>query len=118
MSRALDVLTTATEETRIKEIAKSLAEFQAASPDCNGDAMQSELLKFLRDVVEADGVLDEREELAVDAIVTVFKREKAITLDKLGRSLSDIGEQAGSAVGDLKKRLVLPQGLSRVGKSK
>lgn len=115
-SRALDVLTTATEETRIKEIAKSLAEFQAASPDCNGDAMQSELLTFLRDVVEADGILDEREELAVDAIVAVFKREKAVTLDKLSRSLSDIGEQAGSAVGDLRKRLVLPQGLPRVGK--
>lgn len=115
-SRALDVLTTATEEARIKEIAKSLAEFQAASPDCNGDAMQSELLTFLRDVVEADGILDEREELAVDAIVAVFKREKAVTLDKLSRSLSDIGEQAGSAVGDLRKRLVLPQGLPRVGK--
>ena len=115
-SHALDVLIAGAEETRVKDIAKSLAEFQAKSPDCNADAMQSELMTLLREVVEADGVLDEREELAVDAIVTVFKHEKAITLDKLGRSLSDLGEQAGSAVGGLKKRLVLPEKLPRLSK--
>ena len=109
VARALDVLIAGADETRVKAIAKALADFQAASPDCNGEAMQAELLTFLREVVQADGVLDEREELAVDAIVAVFKRENAITLSKVGKSLSDIGGQAGSAIDELKKRMARPQ---------
>jgi uncharacterized tellurite resistance protein B-like protein len=109
VARALDVLIAGADETRVKAIAKALADFQAASPDCNAEAMQAELLTFMREVVQADGVLDEREELAVDAIVAVFKRENAITLSKVGKSLSDIGEQAGSAIDVLKKRMARPQ---------
>lgn len=108
VARALDVLIAGADKARIKAIAKALADFQAANPDCNAEAMQAELLTFLREVVEADGILDEREELAVDAIVAVFKRENAITLSKVARSFSDIGGQAGSAVEDLRKRLTRP----------
>lgn len=108
VARALDLLIAGADEARVKAIAKALADFQAASPDCNAEAMQSELLTFLREVVKADGILDEREELAVDAIVAVFKRENAITLSKVGKSLSDIGAQAGSAVGEMRKRLTRP----------
>lgn len=104
-TRALDVLTASANETRVKAIAKALADFQAASLDCNGDAMQAELLKFLREVVEADGVLDEREELAVDAIVAVFKKERAVDLSKVSKSLSEINQHASSAVSGIKKRL-------------
>jgi uncharacterized tellurite resistance protein B-like protein len=108
-ARALDVLIASADENRVKSIAKALADFQTASPDCNAEAMQSELLIFLREVVQADGVLDEREELAVDAVVAVFKKENAITLSKVGKSLSDIGGQAGSAIDELKKRMARPQ---------
>jgi hypothetical protein len=105
VARALDVLLTTADDTRVKAIAKALAEFQAASPDCNAEAMQCELLAFLRDVVEADAVLDEREELAVDAIAAIFKKENAITLSKVGESLSDLGDSARSAVNGLAERL-------------
>lgn len=108
-ARALDVLIASADENRVKSIAKGLADFQTASPDCNAEAMQSELLTFLREVVQADGVLDEREELAVDAIVAVFRKENTITLSKVGKSLSDIGGQAGSAIDEFKKRMTRPQ---------
>lgn len=108
VSRALDLLISGADETRVKAIAKALADFQTASPDCNAEAMQTELVNFLREVVAADGVLDEREELAVDAVVAIFKRENAITLSKVGKSLTDIGGQAGSAVDELRKRLSRP----------
>ena len=108
VARALDVLVAGAGEARVKTIAKALADFQTASPDCNSEAMQSELVTFLREVVKADGILDEREELAVDAVVAVFKRENAITLSKIGKSLSDIGGQASSAVDEVKKRLKRP----------
>jgi hypothetical protein len=49
-----------------------------------------------------------REELALDAVVAVFKKENAITLRKVAKSMSDIGAQAGSAVDELWKRLTRP----------
>lgn len=101
---ALDILETTSDQTRVKTIAVALAQFQAANPDCNAEAMQAELLTFLREVMEADGVLDEREELAIDAITDVFQKERAITLAKVGRTFSDLGEKTGSAVSDLRKR--------------
>lgn len=101
---ALDILETTSDQTRVKAVAVALAHFQAASPDCNAEAMQSELLSFLREVMEADGMLDEREELAIDAITDAFQKERAITLAKVGRTFSDLGEKTGSAVSGLRKR--------------
>ena len=101
---ALDILETGSDQTRVKAVATALAQFQASSPDCNAEAMQSELLAFLREVMEADGVLDEREELAIDAIADVFHKERAITLAKVGRSLSDLSAKTGSTVSGLRKR--------------
>lgn len=101
---ALDILETGSDQTRVKAVATDLAQFQASSPDCNAEAMQSELLAFLREVMEADGVLDEREELAIDAIADVFQKERAITLAKVGRSLSDLSAKTGSTVSGLRKR--------------
>ncbi len=107
-TRALDLLAESTDATRVKAIAKTLAEFQAKNPDCNAEAMQSELLDFLRSVVSSDGILDEREDLAIDAIAATFRQERAITIAKVGRSISDLGDQAGSKLAGLKKKLALP----------
>ena|GEM_PF-685439 len=101
VARALDVLSETADETRVKAVAKSLAEFHAASPDCNGEAMQAELLAFLREVIEADGVLDEREDHAIDAIAATFRSERAISLAKVGKSLADFGGKTGTAMADL-----------------
>lgn len=104
MNRALDVLVANTSEVSVKAIAKALAEFQAASPDCNGAAMQAELLTFLRQVIEADGRLDEREELALDGIDATFRAERSVTLSKVAKSISGLGVRAGAALSDLKAR--------------
>ncbi|HEV2081839.1 MAG TPA: TerB family tellurite resistance protein [Brevundimonas sp.] len=88
VSRALDVLTSTTDTVSVKAIAKMLAEFQAGNPDCNAVAMQAELMQFLRDVVAADGRIDEREELAVDAVMTAFKAARELTLSKIGGGLA------------------------------
>jgi uncharacterized tellurite resistance protein B-like protein len=63
---------------RVTGLAKALAEFQRASPDCNPRAMQDELMQFLREVIEADGVINPREERALAAIDAVFKSERAL----------------------------------------
>ena len=102
VSEALDVLVASTGDVSIKAITKALADFQAASPDCNGAAMQAELLVFLREVVEADGRLDEREELAMDGIKAAFRAERAVNFRKVKKSIADIGGRAGTALAGLK----------------
>lgn len=60
-------------EFSIKDIADKLAEFSKANPDCNYPVMTRDLIEFLKGVMEADGVIDEREEFAVEKIESIFK---------------------------------------------
>jgi len=57
----------------IKQIAANVAKFVKVHPDCNAQAFHAELLTLLREIAEADGKLDEREELAIDAIGAALK---------------------------------------------
>jgi len=52
---------------------RELAEFQKENPDCNFKAMSKEMLRFLREIVEADGKLDAREENAIASIESIIK---------------------------------------------
>ncbi|BCO30734.1 hypothetical protein TspCOW1_08370 [Thiohalobacter sp. COW1] len=79
-------------EFSIAELASSLAEYKKENPDCSYDDMSKEILHLLREVIEADGRLDEREDMAIERIERVFKevnklkfksRIKSI-LEKLG----------------------------------
>lgn len=99
-ARALDVLAPHADATRVKTLAHGLAQFQAANPDCNAPAMQAELMRFLRELVMADGVLDEREELALEAIERVLDDQNRLTLSKAGEGLADISKAAGSVAAE------------------
>lgn len=113
VSRALDVLTTTTDTVSVKAIATTLAEFQAGNPDCNALAMQAELMRFLREVVAADGRIDEREELALDGVTTAFKAARELTLAKIGGGLTGLPKRIVNAL--VMKPVVLS--LSKVSKS-
>lgn len=56
----------------VKELAQSLAEFKKHNKDCNFKAMSREIVDFLREVIEADGRIDEREEMAIEKVQAVF----------------------------------------------
>jgi hypothetical protein len=62
--------------------------------------MQAELMKFLRDLTMADGVLDEREELALEAIERLFEEENRLTWAKAGEGLVDTARSAGTVAGE------------------
>jgi hypothetical protein len=64
--------------TRVTTLAASLAELQRTSPDCNRSEMQTELMQFLREIVEADGVVTSREQRALAAVRAVFDHEAAV----------------------------------------
>lgn len=60
------------ESFSIQDLAKTFAEFSKANPDCNYQKMTKDLVVFIKQVIEADGVIDEREELALEKIELIF----------------------------------------------
>jgi tellurite resistance protein len=105
VTAALDLLAQSVEEGRVKDLARALASFQAENPDCNPAAMQAELMQFLSDVVAADGVLDEREELALEAIERVLREETEFSFARAGRQLAGWTRDAAGTVAGLAGKL-------------
>jgi uncharacterized tellurite resistance protein B-like protein len=69
-------------EFSIKELAQVLAEFKKANPDCNYEPMSIEIIKFLTEIMEVDGKIDEREELAIEKVQAIFKETNKISFSK------------------------------------
>lgn len=72
----------------IEDIARRLAEFKKNSPDCNYEAMSQNILEFLTQVMEADGRIDEAEEMAIESVRAIFSEVGKSTLSKRIDSLS------------------------------
>lgn len=62
----------------LKQMVGSFRDFARQNPDCNFDAMRTELLVFLREVAVADGKLDEREELAIEKVDALLREGGAM----------------------------------------
>jgi len=56
----------------IRELAKTLAEFQKINRDCNFEAMANEINSFLRNVMETDGKVDECKDIAIEKVNQIF----------------------------------------------
>jgi tellurite resistance protein len=72
----------------IKALATGLAAFKRDNPDCDADAMARTILAFLRQVAEADGPLDEREEMAIERIAAAFAAEGRFSLRRAAGRLA------------------------------
>jgi tellurite resistance protein len=107
---ALDLIFETVSDGRVKDLAKALASFQAENPDCNPAAMQAELMQFLGEVVAADGVYDEREELALEAIERVLREETEFSFARAGRTLSGWTQDAAGSLKGLAGKLPQPFG--------
>jgi len=93
---ALQVLEHNIEESRLSEMTASLVEFSNSNPDCNSMAMQSELKRILVEVAEADGYIDEREEMAIDRIEKALADQNSF-FASTGRVISE----SASGIGNL-----------------
>lgn len=80
VEQGLSLIESKLAEYSIREVAQFLAEFQKNNPDCNFEEMTKEILFLLREVIEADGKIDEREELAVEKIESIFNDAKKLHL--------------------------------------
>ncbi len=70
-------------EFKIKEVAKVLAEFKKENPDCNYKIMTQETLSFLKQIIEVDGKIDEREEMAIEKVEAIFEEINRISFKKM-----------------------------------
>ena len=90
VTTGLDRLAAASETVTVADTARKVATFLVTSADCNADAMLADLTGSLHTLSLADGRLDERETLAVDAAVRVFAEELGFrraterTADRIG----------------------------------
>jgi len=93
-------------EFTIKSLAHDLATMQHESKDCNFDAVSKDIIAFLHEIMEVDGHIDEREEMAIERVQAVFKQaEKNIlqqtihntteTASAIGNGVAHIAGQAG-----------------------
>ncbi|WP_432822088.1 TerB family tellurite resistance protein [Trichloromonas sp.] len=69
----------------IKNLAHSLAEFKKQNKDCNYKVMSRELINFLREIIEADGRIDEREEMAIEKVEQVFDEVDRYNFKKVAK---------------------------------
>lgn len=94
---ALAVVRTDIPKASVKDMARALASFQAQNPDCNNLAMQAALVDFLREIAMADGVIDEREDLAIDAIAYSMRGMPASRLSLVRSTVGKAFKVSGAA---------------------
>ncbi len=83
-------------ELSIRELAQTIADFTAENPDCNFRIMSQEILGFLRNMATIDGKIDEKDEIAIENIETIFNSANRFSLKKKIRlTRSFIGKLAG-----------------------
>lgn len=60
------------DQFKITGVADELIAYKKSNPDCNYAVMSKELVDFLREVMESDGVIDEREDLTLKRVKGIF----------------------------------------------
>lgn len=105
LNAGFQLLESKLEDFTIQEIAVSLAKFSKENPDCNYRVMTRNLVEFLKGVMEADGKIDEREELAIEKIQNIFKEAERTfsqaNLKKVSSEVINSGKKGAKTVADL-----------------
>jgi uncharacterized tellurite resistance protein B-like protein len=117
VSNALIILEENIEKSRLAEMTAALAEFAHSSPDCNFAAIQKEVKSLLVGIAEADGTVDDREEMAIKRIITSMDEQNSIA-SSLSRAASSSASAATSAASSAKTwlfvKLLLGKGTDAV----
>ena len=103
-ARALDLLEETTEDQRVSQMAATLAEFARTNPDCDFSKVQNGLNALLTEIAEADGKLDEREEMAIERIIAALEQENS-TYSSIKRAASLPISGISSAAGWIKGKI-------------
>lgn len=98
VDNALAILSANDDRSRLTDMTRALAEFAHGNPDCKFDILQQEIKRLLMEVAEADGKLDEREEMAIERITRSLDEQNS-TIASLSRAASEVGTAVSSAAG-------------------
>ena len=105
VDKGLSLIELQADQHTVKEISEQLARFKKTNPDCNYKSMSNEIISFLTGVAEADGAIDEREEMALERVSTIF-----LTVNSFSTTVSE-GAKAGMEGLNRQRRSAL-QGLA------
>ena len=108
----LNEIETAADDHTIRQVAEQLANLKKENPDCNYATMAREILEFLKDLSQANGLVDEREELAIEKVQGIFDE---VNRFKVGDVLSGTLGKVTGAVSDARKKTL--DGLTHVVKA-
>ena len=88
-------------EFSIQEVAQTLANFKKTNPDCNYKSMSEEIISFLTEVMEADGVIDNREKQAIADVRKIFEETGKTNLREAAqKTLASVTKGANRLVSD------------------
>ena len=98
VDRGLEFISQKLGEYDIKAAAETLAAFVRDNPDCKAKVMLADIKSFLRDVMEADGRIDEREEMAIERIEKVFAEEMRFSMSRTMAPAGKVASQMAEGV--------------------
>lgn len=100
LDSALSVLEENINRARLPEMTKAFAEFAINNSDCNFEALRQEIKAILTEVAEADGLLDEREEIVIEHINKSLGEHAELAKSAsraIGSAVTSVSELAGSS---------------------
>jgi hypothetical protein len=101
--RAIPLIESQIKSLPLKDMVKSLADFQIDNPDCNPSIMRKDIKQFLEEIAFSDGDFDEREELAIETIERELSKHLAThkkvirTAGKHTTAFGNVAKQAGAS---------------------
>lgn len=98
VEHALDVLEQNNTSAQLSDMASELARFAKENPDCDYTAIQADILKLLNEIAEADGLVDEREEMAIQQVELALRSESSLLFaatNAVGTAASSVSAGAG-----------------------
>lgn len=99
VDRGLEFVSQKLHDYDIKTSAATLGAFARDNPDCKADLMLEDIKSFLHGVMEADGRIDEREEMAIERVEKVFAEELRFSMS---RTVAPVGKAATKMAGGIR----------------
>ncbi len=103
VTQALNFMEETTEDLRLTDITGSISEFIDQNPDCDFEKVRRGLGLLLTEIAEADGKIDEREEMAVERITSALEQRNP-TFDSIKRALTGSKLGITNAAGVFRKK--------------
>lgn len=83
------------DQFKISAVADDLVAYKKTNPDCNYEVMSRDLIAFLREVMNSDGIVDEREELVLLRVQAIFDNASKVNLtETIGEIAEDLTAKA------------------------